>query len=214
MGLDEQITGQNLAAGRLLNLEGELPRRLRRAVQNLGKMRTGDAESGGQLGHSLNEGVGMCCHTSSVVCDTIKSSGNNMDPKLFFSDPEWMNIWPQRSRFKEAVLSYRKAKSLSPEQMAELLGIKPSHLHGLLYDKRVGPSLELIEKASRVLGLPLFELANDGSLEISGAEKDASDMERFMLRMMGHDLSKLTETQKQSAFEAWRAIVRAYESPK
>ena len=137
-----------------------------------------------------------------------------MDQNPFFNDPEFMTIWPQRSKFKEAVLSYRKAKGISPEQMADILGIKQSHLHGLLYDKQVGPSKELIETASKILNLPLYELANDGSLEISGADPNASDMERFMLRVMGADLTKLTETQKQSAFEAWRAIVRAYEQPK
>lgn len=213
-GCGQQIPGQDLPSGGLFDLEGQNTRRSGGSIQNLGEMSAAHSEPDGQGGHGFREGVRMLGHGSSVVSHTIKSSGNDMDPNPFFNDPEFMTIWPQRSKFKEAVLSYRKAKGISPEQMADMLGIKPSHLHGLLYDKRVGPSKELIETASKILNLPLYELANDGSLEISGAEPNASDMERFMLRVMGADLTKLTETQKQSAFEAWRAIVRAYEQPK
>ena len=48
-----------------------------------------------------------------------------------------MDIWPQRERFKTLVNAYRREHDLARSAIAERLDVKESHLHGLLYDKRV-----------------------------------------------------------------------------
>ena len=194
-----------------LDLERKMAGGLRGPVQDLGKMRPSHAELGGQFGDGPLKGVGVPCHVISVVCDTIKSRGNEIDSMSVLNDVVGMNSWPQRPAIKSLVLTYRKARGLTPEQMAEILGVSPSYLHNVLYDKRVWPSLEVAQKLSEVLGVKLGDVVDDPGAEIVGATATSSDLERFMLRTMGSNLSKLTDAQKQAAFEAWNAIIRGYE---
>ena len=207
----QQISRTNGATCGLFNLEGQQARRARRAVENLGKVRPAYAKPSRQVGDRCLEGVRMPCHGISVVCDTIKSRGNEIAPMSFPFDSMGMNPWPQRPVIQAAVLAYRKEHKLSPEQMAEILGVGPSYLHNVLYDKRVWPSLEVAQKLSEVLGLKLGDVVDDPGAEIPGSTTASSDLDRFMLRTMGSNLSKLTDTQKQAAFEAWNAIIRGYE---
>jgi transcriptional regulator with XRE-family HTH domain len=129
----------------------------------------------------------------------------------FLTDAIGMNTWPQRPVVQRSVLAYRKERGLAPEQMAEILGVAPSYLHNLLYDKRVWPSLDVAQKLAEVLGMKLGDVVDDPGAEITGATPASSDLDRFMLRTMGSNLSKLTDAQKQAAFEAWNAIIRGYE---
>ena len=124
-----------------------------------------------------------------------------------------MNLWPQRQFVRDRVLAYRKAHELSPDGFAEMLGIKASHLHGLLYDKRTRPTLEIIQKLASILDLSISDLADDPGGEpppgISPEDfKSSTEEDRVFLRAMGSDLTRLTAEQKRNAFDAWKALVR------
>jgi transcriptional regulator with XRE-family HTH domain len=79
-----------------------------------------------------------------------------------------MDIWPQRTHIQKKVLAYRREKGLRPEQLAELLDMQPSHLHGLLYDRRTRIMLEVAQRFAAILGLPLSEIVDDPSSHLPG----------------------------------------------
>lgn len=206
----QEVRCPNVPAGGLFNLKGKNTGRPSRAVQNLGKVRPAYTKAGCQIRDRLLEGMSVPCHASSVVCDTIKSRGNEIVEVSILNDAVVMISWPQRPFIQAAVLAYRKAHKLNPEQMAEILDVGPSYLHNLLYDKRVWPSLEAAQKLAEVLGLKLGEVVDDPGASIDGLPEESTAVDRFMLKTMGSDLTKLTDAQKQSAMEAWRAIIRGY----
>ncbi len=195
------------ASSGFLDLKRQIPRGLGGAVQNLGEMGAPYSKPKGQISDCFIEGVRMPCHAFSVVCDTIKSSGNEIAPMSLVHDSMEMNTWPQRPTIKAAVLAYRKEHQLSPKEMADLLGVGPSYLHNVLYDKRVWPSLDLAQELSKVLGLKLGEVVDDPGEEIAGANPDNSDFDRFMLKTMGKDLTEMTDAQKQAGFQVWKSFM-------
>lgn len=210
IGCAKQHRSADPPLGGRFDLECKTPRAGRGSVQHFGEMATADAQPLGQFGDSLREWVMMPRHVTSVVCDTIKSRGYEIDSMSLSTDAVGMLTWPQRPVFKAAVLAYRKAHNLTPEEMADALCVKPSYLHNLLYDKRVWPSLEIIQKSAEVLGLSITELTDDPGADIAGAPEGASEVDRFILKAMGSNLTKLTDVQKQAAHEAWSAIIRGY----
>ncbi len=207
----KQVRSLDASTSGLLNPKRQEARRPCGSVDDFGQMSATDTETVGQLSDGLLEGMGMPCHVTSVVCATIKSRGNEIVPVSIPSDPIGVNTWPQRPAIQRAVLAFRKERGLSPEQMAGILEVAPSYLHNLLYDKRVWPSLEVAQKLAEILGMKLGDVVDDPGAEITGATAASSDLDRFMLRTMGSNLSKLTDAQKQAAFEAWNAIIRGYE---
>lgn len=211
----EKVDSPNGAPGRLLDLEGEKARRPRRSIQHLGKVRPAYAKASGQVGDRFLEGVRMPCHKISVVCDTIKSRGNEIDPVSVSIDSIGMTTWPQRPVIQRAVLAYRKEHKLSPEQMAEVLGVGPSYLHNVLYDKRVWPSLEIAQKLSEILGLKLGEVVDDPGGEIEGvAREDSAELsptKRAVLNMVFQRLKaeEVTDDQAMGYLRILDAAVEA-----
>ena len=211
----EKVDGPNGASGCLLDLEGEQARRSGRSIQNLGKVRSAYAKASGQVGDRFLEGVRMPCHGISVVCDTIKSRGNEIDPMSVPIDSIGMTTWPQRPVIQRAVLAYRKEHKLSPEQMAEILSVGPSYLHNVLYDKRVWPSLEIAQKLSEVLGLKLGEVVDDPGGEIEGvAREDSAELsptKRAVLNMVFQRLKaeEVTDDQAMGYLRILDAAVEA-----
>lgn len=206
----EKIDRTNLPPSGLLNLEGERSGGPGGSIQNFRKVGPAHAKLGREVSDCLLEGVSVSCHATSVVCDTIKSRGYEIVPASGSYDAVVMTTWPQRTSIQAAVLAYRRKHGLNPERMADLLGVGHSYLHNLLYDKRVWPSLDIAQKLSEILGLRLGEVVDDPGASVEGAPEGASEVDRFMLKAMGSDLTKLTDTQKQAAMEAWRAIIRGY----
>lgn len=203
----KELRGHVGPTGGFLDLERQQPRASSRPVQHLGKVVAADPELESELGDGFFEGVSVPSHTPSVVCDTIKSRGNDIAPVSLRYDAVGMTQWPQRPLIKAAVLAYRKEHKLNPEQMAGLLGVAPSYLHNVLYDKRVWPSLEVAQKLSEVLHLKLGEVVDDPGEEIPGASTDNSDFDRFMLKTMGKDLTELSDAQKQAGFQVWKSFM-------
>lgn len=195
------------AARSQLDPKGQFPRGLLGPVQNLREMIPADPKQFREVRDRFIEGVGVPCHVTSVVCDTIKSRGNEIATMSLANDSSCMSTWPQRPTIKAAVLAYRKLHGLNPEQMAELLGVRPSYLHNVLYDKRVWPSLDLAQELSKVLGLKLGEVVDDPGEDVAGSNPDNSDFDRFMLKTMGKDLTEMTDAQKQAGFQVWKSFM-------
>ena len=182
-------------------------------IEDFGEMNTPNPNNLGELADGLGERMLVLRHDSIVVSHTILSRGNAIENEWALRQIGDMNLWPQRSFARDKVLEYRKAKGLAPEQFAEMLGVRPSHLHGLLYDKRTHPTLEFIQKLASILSLSISELADDpGGDPPPGITPEdyraASEEDRVYLRAMGSDLGRLTPDQKRNAVEAWKALVR------
>ena len=124
------------------------------------------------------------------------------------------DVYPYRPNFKQAVKSLRTSRRIPLAEVANLLGLGLDTLHDYLYKKHSRPGRLPLQELARLTGRPMADFDDDPGAPPPGATPDSSEIDRFMLRAMGSDLSKLTEKQKQNAFEAWRAIVRGYESPK
>ena len=114
-------------------------------VQDFGEMHPATADNGSQLLDGSLEGVVVLRHDSIVVSHTILSRGDSIENRWTLGQIEDMNLWPQRPFVRKKVLYHRKAQGLSHDDFANLLGIKPSHLHGLLYDKRTRITLEIAQ---------------------------------------------------------------------
>lgn len=125
-----------------------------------------------------------------------------------------MNVWPERGEFKRLVLEYRRKHGLARDAMAEILGLKESSLHCLLYDKRVRPSLDVVQKASEVFAVPIAVLASDPGGNVPGLGEPAPAIldlrTKAELRAMGTDLTRLTEEQRAVAIRTWRAMVDGF----
>ena len=161
-----------------------------------------------QLGDGLVEGVSMTSHDPIVVCDTTKSRRNAIDTLSSVRQHSLMDIWPQRERFKTLVNAYRRKHGIDRATMADRLGIKESHLHGLLYDKRVRPSLDVVQKAAEVFEVSITELIDDPGGAPPGMDPDkwaeASDRDRVLASAMLEDLMVIPEEEKDAYYQLWK----------
>lgn len=92
--------------------------------------------------------------------------------------------------------------------MAECLGVKESHLHGLLYDKRVRPSLDVVQKAAEVFEVSITELIDDPGGAPPGMDPDkwaeASNRDRVLASAMLEDLMTIPEEEKDAYYKLWK----------
>lgn len=121
---------------------------------------------------------------------------------------------PYQANFKQAVKDLRLSRGITLKDVAGLLGLDLDTLHDYLYKPHSRPGRDPLKKLCALTGRPMSHFDDDPGAPPEGATEDSSEMDRFMLRVMGSDLSKLTDSQKQNALEVWRAIIRGYESPK
>jgi transcriptional regulator with XRE-family HTH domain len=99
---------------------------------------------------------------------------------------------------------------MTQDGVAEALGTSTGTLRGWLYNRKRKPSLETLQKAAALFGCSITEFLDDPGAPPPGAAADASEFDRFMLRVMGSDLEALTDEQKVAAFEAWKATMKAF----
>ena len=121
--------------------------------------------------------------------------------------------WPQRAEFRSQLLAWRKRERLTLKSASERLGVKYGTIRQYISPSRVDtkPSFELLKRAAALFGVSVW-LFDDNPDVISDSESQLSAIDKFMANVVGNDLSRLTDHQKTAAFEAWRAIVRGYES--
>ena len=167
---------------------------------------------GGDVGDLRTE-IG---HGESMVSNT--ASGKLYPPGIQSRFPNAFemsdDVYPYRPNFKQAVKEVRVKRGIPLAEVAALLGLAQDTLHDYLYKKHMRPGRLPLQELSRLSGRPMADFDDDPGAPPVGTNPESSEIDRFMLRVMGSDISKLTESQKQAAFEAWRAIVRGYESPK
>jgi len=205
----EELRPENGAPGRGLNPLGQGNRGPGPGAQNGRKVGTIHSQLGGQGGDGLGEGVMMLGHDDRiVVCDTTKSRGHQIDTLSFGRQHPEMEIWPQREKFKSLVNAYRKKHGIDRATMAECLGVKESHLHGLLYDKRVRPSLDVVQKAAEVFEVSITELIDDPGGAPPGMDPDkwaeASNRDRVLASAMLEDLMTIPEEEKDAYYKLWK----------
>jgi len=125
-----------------------------------------------------------------------------------------MDKWPQRKRYRELLKKYLKETGKTQEEVAQELELSLDHFRNCMYrpEKRLG--IDALSKSAGMFGCSVAEFVDDPAGDPTSIGVETTEIDRFMLRVMGSDLSKLTEAQKQAAFEAWRAIVRGYDPPK
>lgn len=187
------------------------------SVQDFGQVSSPDADALGQFGDGSLEGVVVSSHDSNVLHDTTESSPYSMDLLRLVAETPSMDKFPGRAKFRTAILAYRKKHGITPDQMADILNMKPSGLHGLLYDKRTGYSVETIQKACALMGASITEFIDDpGAPPPPGIDEEdfrlSSEEDRVYLRAMYSGLQTIpTPEQKRHAMDAWAAIVRGYQ---
>jgi transcriptional regulator with XRE-family HTH domain len=168
-----------------------------------------------EFGHREGEFVADVCHAlkTTFATNIVKPVGG-YSPNGQTDHPVSMDVWPQRAAFREALADYQDKTGMTQQEAAMAGGITLFGLRQILYQKTRKPSAKTIKAFAALFGRSITDFMDDPGAPPEGASSESSDMERFMLRTMGSDLGKLTDAQKQSAFEAWRAIVRGYVPPK
>lgn len=178
-------------------------------AQDVREVGTVHAELSGKGSHGLGEGVLMLGHDPKfIVCDTTKSRMTVIDELSSCRQHVHMEIWPQRERFKKLVNSYRRKHQIDRPTMAERLGVKESHLHGLLYDKRVRPGLEVVQRAAEIFEVSITDLVDDPGGAPPGIQMDkwvdASEMDRLLASAILEDLMKIPDEEKELYYKLWR----------
>lgn len=206
-GIREEGDPLDLAAGRGLDSLGQgygwgVP-----AVKNFGKVGTMNAQLTREFqDHAV--GKNSRRHGSSIVCDTTLSSIHAMDALSFRRQHPWMDVWPQRTRFKNLILSYRTAHAIDRASMAEMLGIKESHLHGLLYDRRVRPGLEVVQRAAEVFEISITELVDDPGSAPPGVDPkkwgELTEKKRVLASAMLEDLAAIPDGEEDVYYALWK----------
>lgn len=121
-----------------------------------------------------------------------------------------MDIWPQRERFKDAVKTYRLANGLRLKDVAGQIGLEESTLKDYLYRKDVRPSLDVLQKSAATFGITIMEFLDEPVPGDMSTVPALGERARFMKRVMGSDLGAMSETEREAAFQAWKAIVEAF----
>lgn len=119
--------------------------------------------------------------------------------------------WIQVEAFKKELKNYQARTSSTRVQAAKALETTPGNLKFWLSGVR-SPKRENLQKAAALFGCSVTKFMDDPGADIPGATTDSSEVDRYMLEVMGTEMSRLSEPQKQAAFDAWRAIVRGFES--
>lgn len=80
-----------------------------------------------------------------------------------------MDRWPQRLRFKALVSEFRTSHRLKRKDVADALGLAEPTLHNYLYNKKLTPSIDVIQRAARLFGVSITELVDDPGTGVPGA---------------------------------------------
>lgn len=194
--------------------EGALGHRQPALIQGRGKVGPAAPNQAGKALDGYLEGMRVSSHPSSVVCDTILSSPTEIAYLSYATQHERMR-WPQQPVFRSLVLEHRKTHALRPEDFAELIGVEPAYLHNMLYDKRVYPSLEALQRAADVLKVPISRLVDDKHGTLPGAEGAPADRlsvakRAAMLRMYQNlERDDVSDDDAMKALEIVEALFKA-----
>ena len=123
-----------------------------------------------------------------------------------------MDGWPQRARFRELLGEYQAKTGKNQLQAAADLGVARSSLRFWLYQRRRGPSLDVLRRASALFGCSVTEFIDDpGAAKLPGvADADwagASEWDRLMAKSIFQDVTgdDLSMAEKEAVLKAYRA---------
>ena len=121
--------------------------------------------------------------------------------------------WPQRAEFRRQLTAWRKREGLTLKEAAERLGSKYATIRQYISPARkdTKPSFELLKRAADLFGVSVWLFEYDPS-PVSGSEPQQSALVEFIKNAVGTDLEKMNSDQVHAAYDAWRAIVRVYET--
>ena len=132
-------------------------------------------------------------------------SGNNADTGDM--DPD---VWPYREAFRKVVADYQRRTGKKQLEVAAELGTTLGTLRGWLYSRVKKPSLDVLQRASALFGVSVTEFLDDPTPGDMVSAPPLGERARFMRRVMGSDLGAMSETEREAAFQAWKAIVEAF----
>ena len=123
------------------------------------------------------------------------------------------DIWPQRARFRELLEDWTSTMGKTQEDFAREVGISLPHLRNCLYRANRRLSIRALTRAAILMGVRITELIEDPGEKVHGAAPEATEVQRFALRLIGRDVQGMTEEQLATALEAWKATMRALGQP-
>ena len=123
----------------------------------------------------------------------------------------WMS-WPQVDSFHQALKAYQERTGLTQSQVAKELGTSYGTLRFWLSGTRA-PKLENMIKAATLFGVPVTDFM-DAPVAGDMTAAVLDERGRFMRRVMGSDLAALTETEREAAFQVWKATVAGFQARK
>jgi transcriptional regulator with XRE-family HTH domain len=150
-------------------------------------------DPGSKVGHGFNV---------DLKSRLVKSRPDGLTRQMI--DPGPMTDWPQRTEFRKALDSYRLSEGITLEELARILEIKLSTLHTYLYAKKGKPSLELLQRVSKLTNKSILYLIDDPGSDTLGTRTDEET--RFFSRLIIRDMAAedLTPEDKKALYDAWR----------
>ena len=121
--------------------------------------------------------------------------------------------WPQRLEFRRQLTAWRNREGITLKVASERLGSEYTTIRQYISPARkdTKPSFDLLKRAADLFGVSVW-LFEDDPTPISGSEPQQSPLVEFMKNAVGNDLKNMNSDQIHAAYDAWRAIVRVYES--
>ena len=114
---------------------------------------------------------------------------------------EMTDTWPQRLEFEKEVKAYRLREKVRLRDIAPLLGIEESTLKDYLYRNDLRPSLEVLQKASKLFKVSITQFIDDPGALIGGQDlSDHSEETRFFAKMIVKGVATKDLTDEQRAY--------------
>ena len=114
------------------------------------------------------------------------------------------DVWPQRQRFRVLLALYQTNTRKNQQQAAEDLGVSLGHLRNLLYRPGRRPSLEVIQRACGLFGVPVTDFVDNPTAQVGGQDLSSqTDQARFFATVIIKDMSAedLSDEDRQELWE-------------
>jgi transcriptional regulator with XRE-family HTH domain len=120
--------------------------------------------------------------------------------------------WAYHPSFCEAVRELRLKHGITLSESAKKLGLELATLHDYLYKKHMRPGRQPLKLLCMETGRRMADFGEDPTYTPEGATPAMPEAQKYILHVIGKDLGRLTELQRQNVFDAWRAMVRSLEN--
>lgn len=149
-------------------------------------------------------------HANIITGSVTKSIGQSLDRVKSNCDSYFMRInpnWPQQENFVARVENYAKEQGLVNQrgtmlfkELGDRFGLTEETLKKFICSKtRPRPHLDTLRRVADCVGCSVLEFVDGGAVEATASNPEAGEIDRMILRSIGHDLPSLTEPQKLAA---------------